>query len=735
MKHRLSRQFFITYVLFFLCLVILSVPLYQSILSLLTRSYVNASSQLIQTGLERMESELESLAALVQDDFADPDIINVRFLTRPFSTGEYYRAIVATDEFRRSVPEIGIIADCGIVLGNDIIITPQRIHFAGEQFYADFFSVDGIGSFTQWKQEICGSLNLSKMTGQYGVVSYDNRRYDALFYVLRIPYSSSRQGSFFYATLNTDSLTDYFVTREMLDISVLRLTDMGGNLLFSRGQGSGDLVLIEQESAKLGLRLTVGIPRSFFLRKLHPLIMTALVFALVYVLSGLALSFVFAHRSARPIRSLVRTAASIGKNRLNVPPVQEQADRSEYQYLEQFLSEADSALEYYELALAQQKELLRANLFERLIRGLAYSASTFERARAYFPEFPDRFRIAAVRLSGAGTNELAADAARQSRMLSSVAPLVTAPAYIHFTGNNLVLLLPAERGQHGQQSVRALLGRVLDALPDDAKLSAALSDVFERMEDLHLAFVQASRILRYMGGSQAGRICCREDLPQIAPGTHSDPQDDARFYELVVRAEEEQACALVDRAHDRLRQSGYVQESDIQQVFFTFRRGLELARNELPEPLREKMALPSYDASHDYETLFRALKESVRAACECIREQLCCETEAFERSVLRFVDENLGDAGLYVKSVISHFGISESRLQAIFRKLTNKSFFEYVENQRMALAERLVCYTHHPITDIVAECGYTTLNSFYKAFRRNFGVSPSTMREKASRRL
>jgi AraC-like DNA-binding protein len=77
----------------------------------------------------------------------------------------------------------------------------------------------------------------------------------------------------------------------------------------------------------------------------------------------------------------------------------------------------------------------------------------------------------------------------------------------------------------------------------------------------------------------------------------------------------------------------------------------------------------------------------------------------------------------------------ESRLQAIFRKLTNKSFFEYVENQRMALAERLVCYTHHPITDIVAECGYTTLNSFYKAFRRNFGVSPSTMREKASRRL
>ena len=53
----------------------------------------------------------------------------------------------------------------------------------------------------------------------------------------------------------------------------------------------------------------------------------------------------------------------------------------------------------------------------------------------------------------------------------------------------------------------------------------------------------------------------------------------------------------------------------------------------------------------------------------------------------------------------------------------------------MELAERLVCHTHHPITDIVAECGYTTLNSFYKAFRRNFGVSPSTMRKKASRGL
>lgn len=75
-----------------------------------------------------------------------------------------------------------------------------------------------------------------------------------------------------------------------------------------------------------------------------------------------------------------------------------------------------------------------------------------------------------------------------------------------------------------------------------------------------------------------------------------------------------------------------------------------------------------------------------------------------------------------------HFNINENTLQAIVQKLTGKSFFEYIEYQRMKKAEQLIRYTSIPISDIFIQCGYSTHNSFYKAFKRYHGISPSAMR-------
>jgi AraC-like DNA-binding protein len=78
--------------------------------------------------------------------------------------------------------------------------------------------------------------------------------------------------------------------------------------------------------------------------------------------------------------------------------------------------------------------------------------------------------------------------------------------------------------------------------------------------------------------------------------------------------------------------------------------------------------------------------------------------------------------------VTSQFNIIEFRLQNIVRQWTGKSFLEYVESKRLALSREMLTKTSKSITQISYECGYSSDNSFYKAFKRYYDQSPSELR-------
>jgi len=87
---------------------------------------------------------------------------------------------------------------------------------------------------------------------------------------------------------------------------------------------------------------------------------------------------------------------------------------------------------------------------------------------------------------------------------------------------------------------------------------------------------------------------------------------------------------------------------------------------------------------------------------------------------------------LYAKMAASEFGISETTLQKVIRNATGKSFFEYVEDLRLEKAKNLLKTTDENINAISAACGFSSHNSFYKAFKRRYSMSPSAVREVSS---
>ena len=174
--------------------------------------------------------------------------------------------------------------------------------------------------------------------------------------------------------------------------------------------------------------------------------------------------------------------------------------------------------------------------------------------------------------------------------------------------------------------------------------------------------------------------------------------------------------------------SGAPDELIVKQVYYNLRGILLRIKLERLE-LLGSVEIPDYHGEIDPELLFGQLSESCTRICGLLSPVLARSRTAFSASVLRFIDEHIADSALSVSMVADRFAISEPTLQKAIRQEKGCSFFEYVESRRYALALSLLRDTDQPIAQIAAQCGYNSVNSFYKAFKRMTNVTPAAMRQ------
>lgn len=94
---------------------------------------------------------------------------------------------------------------------------------------------------------------------------------------------------------------------------------------------------------------------------------------------------------------------------------------------------------------------------------------------------------------------------------------------------------------------------------------------------------------------------------------------------------------------------------------------------------------------------------------------------------LEFIENNLKE-DINTASICRFCGCSKSSLEKVFRCVINISVHDYIVRRRMMLAAKDISGTDKSLLEIAFEYGYTSNESFTRAFKKIWNVNPSEVR-------
>lgn len=119
--------------------------------------------------------------------------------------------------------------------------------------------------------------------------------------------------------------------------------------------------------------------------------------------------------------------------------------------------------------------------------------------------------------------------------------------------------------------------------------------------------------------------------------------------------------------------------------------------------------------------------ESFRSARQPDEKELSREV----REVLGYIHRNLFDSDLNVQAIKARCRIRDNNISCRFRYQMGTTIKEYIESLRMEAARLLLEQQDVGVFDVAQSVGYYHLQTFYRAFQRQFECTPAAFRERS----
>lgn len=689
------------------------------------RSIQKSEEELCRTNLEYGLTQLNA-----QLDSVSDNIISFRELILQASPGGLHRydavnllkAQSTLKSILRSNPLLGEIA---YVCENiDQVITTQGVFYSIDDFTAAY-NIEGMDMnlFYSYLGESERLATIRFYPCTYVDSRYAAPAFDAAFCCaipLDTEYYTTSKGVV-YVFLRQDELVDVAVSSRIRPYASFRLYDnrtgRGDLCLMSYGEeieNGFETVLVSSTGT---LRAVIRVSNAYINAQMRNVNQFIAFLMLAAVLVGVGTAYWTAHRQYIPMR---RVISSLRERNLLIS-----SDRDEYNEL---LSSVDTLITEKEIVtrrLSDYQESLQRNILDRLFSNTLLKQDVEVMLRLQMKDFPKNFAVYCGRLfvSSADSN----DSMQMTlvMLLDYLKKNLPANAILHSTDTTTFgLLYPCEEGLDAAEEA---LQRTLNSASErfSAHVLLIRGGVCDSMSQIGACFekAQMSYIEDY-GQYLTGGV----SIVPVQEGTEGEGCWRLRRLQALYQM---MAAGNADRAVEEMREiylsTGDDISIDMRERYITLRAYILMS---CPE-IQEDMAcpeIPSFQPAMPQREQLAALERAVREVCAHVVDW---QTDAMDERVNTYVDymqAHFGDPELCASSLANEFHVSEKYLFTLFKKKTGYSPTSYLHHVRMEKAAQLLRETDDTVQNISAQVGFANFGTFYKAFKREFGVAPGKFR-------
>ena len=727
MARKTVLHFLRGYLAFLACLLVLLIPLYLQVNNLFEARQLSLTQAMLESGMARLDQQISSLSGIAFSIGQESDYRTFAQVDASQMTpSDYYQLGQLHAEFSRLCLAQPYVTAYGLILKNGVILTRERCYLPTDDYYGRFLRFGDMDQ-AEFLQTFGKPGNVSAFLPQMEVYRYGESGGETTQAVIWLcnmsQIASSNPTGAFYAAISCPTIASLLMPELAAeDVGLVLCRATGGELMRfgALDEDAKNVHTLTAAASASGLRATLRLSGRLFNDMMKPARnLLYLCFGLL-ILVGVILSAFFASRASRPVEQLAALAHRVNRDG---------EGESSFELIGNTVTSLASSVDEYRQALAAQQMSVQAHCFERLLRETPFPAASSRAVEEFnrcFPSFPAAYRLAVIAIRG---GDLEALPRMQVSLLGLAGALLSPAPYVYFGRRYAVIVLDSAAPGHQADALCALRRSALEKF--DLNLLIALSGEGTSCAQLHALYQDAKSVIalaRQEEPSGLVDVWRREHFPNQPSEFPLDYTEMSQLYGLLTRAECEGALSLIDTVRERLMRSGAPDELIVKQVYYNLRGILLRIKLERLE-LLGSVEIPDYHGEIDPELLFGQLSESCTRICGLLSPVLARSRTAFSASVLRFIDEHIADSALSVSMVADRFAISEPTLQKAIRQEKGCSFFEYVESRRYALALSLLRDTDQPIAQIAAQCGYNSVNSFYKAFKRMTNVTPAAMRQ------
>ncbi len=776
MDKAILHQYFFTYFIVLFIPLLLCCNYYVRILSVISEDDIRARKTELLHSAELVDDFIEELTYLADMLVGLPDVNIFRFKENVLEYPNTHEVISLRDklfnptQINQSVFAFFLFFDRSQVVIND------QIAYDYEDFYDLYLRRDADGSYGAWETYLSDEMEKGvnamepywyKGEGGLELLAYSrplpNNGYSASSGVVRIFFKRSVLEDFMSAAggaklqyiLDGFGNVIYYTHADIFEEEKLTIEDFIQKVENTRqkeleedkgqeheviaGMWEGPVKLAGRNyvalrySAPSGYSYCTLLPETQLNARKMANMLTVTIFILLAAAVGLFLCWHMSVRSATPLNQLLKQASRLTER--------DQEHNSVFVKLSdifQYLAGVNSDL--VEM-MEEQKPYIRNAFVNRLLFGnpLSHKEEDLLANRMDFDRKGMVFCVLIFRIITLDSVE-----EKSVDLLSTCLLSLMEMIKKEFSGSlyaatgedqvSLIMRVPHKNRDSLESLVEEKLLRIREELPANIaeRIFVYGGNVVEEMEDVYESYQNAAfAFMNEKEPTESQVIWFRKNKKKMVAVFP--------YFELSVKLTRLVTSGDEQGLHDALKEimTEYILESnlpawlqqillnELQAILFHILVRLELEEQEYQKyfsELEKEHRIPLIEQITSTLGLYRSL-------CALVNEKKTKEAGKMMPAILAFLDANYGDPDLSLTMVADTFQISVPYLSSLFKASAGVNFSNYVEDVRIEKAKGLLKNTSLSVGEIAVATGYSSTNSFSRAFRRVTGDSASEYRK------